>query len=208
MFGISVFGDSITFGRGDLKNRGWCGRLRQDFESKDYYNCLYNLGICGNTSSDLLARFDTEAKARIKFIRDGDKQVIIFAIGINDTRLLNKEEIPEINLNEFKQNIQTLIEQAKKYTSDILFIGLTPVDEKITSNYEKTRFINSRIKSYNESIKELCNASNIPFFDMFRELSNIEYEPLLDDGLHPNSKGYQKMYDLISKFLQDNKILE
>ena len=60
MYGISVFGDSITFGRGNNLDRGWCGRLRKYFESKDYYNCLYNLGLCGDTTNKLLERFDAE----------------------------------------------------------------------------------------------------------------------------------------------------
>ncbi|MFT4312663.1 MAG: SGNH/GDSL hydrolase family protein [Candidatus Woesearchaeota archaeon] len=207
MFGISVFGDSITFGRGDNSNRGWCGRLQTYFESKNYYNCLYNLGICGNTTQDLLQRFDTEAKARVTFIRDQDRQVILFSIGINDSRLVGEQKIPETKISDFEKNIQVLIDKAKDYTKEILFIGLTPVDESITANYEETTFTNQRIKLFNEKLKELCQKNNIPFFDMFHKFSLLNYQKLLDDGLHPNSQGYEQMYQLIKEFLIDNKII-
>jgi len=208
MFGISIFGDSITFGRGNNLDRGWCGRLQKYFESKDYYNCLYNLGLCGNTTNNLLERFDTEAKARVKFIRDQDRQVIIFSIGINDSRFLGKGKIPETEITDFEKNIQTLIDKAKNYSKEIIFIGLTPVDESITLNYEDTIFTNERIKQFNDKVKELCQKNNLPFFDMFREFSKLNYQKLLDDGLHPNSNGYQEMYKLIKNFLIQKQIID
>lgn len=208
MFGISIFGDSITFGRGDDLNRGWCGRLKEYFESKDYYNCLYNLGICGDTTKTLLERFDSEAKARIKFIRDQDRQVIVFSIGINDSRLLSKQKIAETEINDFEKNIQTLIDKAKKHTREIIFIGLTPVNESITSNYEGTTFTNKRINLFNSKIKEICKKNGLPFFDLFKEFSELDYFELLSDGLHPNSEGYVEIFELVKNFLIQNHILD
>ena len=202
MFGISVFGDSITFGRGDNLDGGWCGRLKKYFESKDFHNCLFNLGLCGDTTKNLLERFDAEAKARVKFIRDQDRQVIIFSIGINDSRLLGKDKIPETEIVNFENNIQTLIDKAKNYTKEIFFIGLTPVDESITLDYEETVFTNERVKQFNNKVNQLCKKNHIPFFDMFQEFSKLNYQRLLDDGLHPNSKGYEEMYKLIKNFLK------
>jgi len=207
MFGISIFGDSITFGRGDNNNEGWCDRLKTYFESKDYYNCLYNLGICGDTTTNLLERFDAEAKARVKYVRDQDRQVIVFSIGINDSRLLTKDNIPETDISAFEKNIHTLICKAKKYTDEIIFIGLTPVDENLTLNYEDTIFTNKRIKQFNTKIKEICQNNNLSFLDMFKEFSKLNYQQLLSDGLHPNSKGYEEMYELIKAFLVQKQII-
>ena len=81
MYVLTVFGDSITFGKGDSLEGGWCGRLKKYFENMGGNHRLYNLGISGNTTEDLLERFDIEAKARIKFKREGDRHIIIFSIG-------------------------------------------------------------------------------------------------------------------------------
>ncbi len=67
MFAITVIGDSIVFGRGNNKDRGWVGRLGKYFEVQDYYNAVYNLGIPGDISTNLIKRFDVECKSRIKF---------------------------------------------------------------------------------------------------------------------------------------------
>ena len=56
-----IFGDSITYGVIDREG-GWANRLRKyldartlDSNGKDLF-MLYNLGISGDTSADLLAR--------------------------------------------------------------------------------------------------------------------------------------------------------
>ena len=69
MFGILVCGDSISLGRGESPNIGWVGRLKEYFESKDQYNSCFNLGISGDTSTDILTRFENEIKARIIHLR-------------------------------------------------------------------------------------------------------------------------------------------
>ena len=74
---ICVFGDSVTWGAWDNKG-GWVSRLRAFIESgnRDYF--VYNLGVSGDTTKELLGRFDIEAKAR-------SPNIIIFQIGDNDS---------------------------------------------------------------------------------------------------------------------------
>lgn len=208
MNAITIFGDSITFGSGDNVDRGWCGRLKKYFESKGGHHYLYNLGVCGDTTKDLLERFDVEAKARVKFRRELDKNTIIFSIGINDSKLLAKSKIPEIEIDVFKENIKTLAGKAKFYTKKITFIGLTPVDEKITSDYEEATFTNERICEFNNSIKEFCQKNDIPFLDMFKEFSKLDFKKILIDGLHPSPKGYEEMYKIIKDFLTNKKLID
>ena len=193
MFGICVFGDSLTFGRGDSINSGWSEKLKRDFESQDYYNCLYNLGVCGDTTEDILKRFDVEANSRIRFKREADRYIIIISVGLNDSRLIGENKTPQIKINKLDENIQELIQKAKMYINEIMFIGLTPVNELLTFNYEGTTFTNERISKFNEIIKSSCQENNILFFDMFEEFSKLNYQELLGDGLHPNSAGYEEM---------------
>jgi len=205
MHEITVFGDSITFGRGSQPEKGWCDKLKDYFETKDYYNCLFNLGIPGDTSKGLLRRFDAEASARITFKREEDRQIIIIAIGINDSRL--NKGIAETEKDEFQNNIRELIEKAKKYTKEIVFIGLTPVDEEKTLDYEGTTFTNKRIIEYNHIIRDNCLKENIHYINIIETLLKIDYKELLDDGLHPNDKGYEKIFIIIKDFLEKNNML-
>jgi lysophospholipase L1-like esterase len=202
MQAITVSGDSITFGAGDSLDRGWCGRLKKYFESKGGHHYLYNLGICGNTTEDILERFDVEAKARVTFKREQDENVILFSVGINDSKILIEEKTNRMKIDAFSKNIKTLIDKAKSYTPKIAFIGLTPVEE------DKTARTNERVKEFNDSIKEICQQNDVLFFDMFEEFSKLDYKKLLSDGLHPSPEGYQKMYELIKDFLIQNKMLD
>ncbi|MFH1589335.1 MAG: GDSL-type esterase/lipase family protein [archaeon] len=204
MKGILVFGESTSFGRGDNENGGWSGRLKRYFESKDYYNVVYNLGVPGQSSTDLLERFDIEAKARTKKIWPNDEFTIIFAIGTNDSKGLDTPDNVKTPLDKFKKNILTLIDESKKFTDKIVFIGLIPVNEDITNPYENTYFFNERTKQYNEVIKNCCKDNNILFIDMFDDWFKSDYKTLLGDGVHPNSKGYEKIFLKVKETLFSN----
>jgi len=206
MFALLAFGDSITFGTGDTKEGGWAGRLKRDFDKKDYYNAFYNLGIPGDTTTDLLKRFETEAKARIQKRRPDDSFVILLSIGTNNARFLGSLDKPQTRPADFEKSIQQLIKFSKKYTKEVFFIGLVPVDESKTNPYEETYFLNERIALFNSIIEKQCNKENIPFLDLYKEWSKEKCQNLLSDGLHPNAKGYEKMSVSIKKFLEKNGV--
>ena len=108
MKAVIVCGDSVALGRGEAPNIGWAGRLKNDFEIKGTHHCLFNLSCPGDTSTDLLKRFETEAKARVKYKRPGDEFIIMIAIGLNDTKFVDPFKKPQTSLLKFKTNIAKL----------------------------------------------------------------------------------------------------
>jgi len=79
---ICIFGDSITWGAYDPINGGWVGLLRNYFEKKSEGEIeIYNLGISGNTTDGLLKMIENESIPR-------EPEVIVLAIGINDTQYI------------------------------------------------------------------------------------------------------------------------
>ena len=61
-----VCGDSITYSRGDSEG-GWVQRLRKFIDKKKNFSyTIYNLGISGNKTSDLLKNFEFEVKNRLR----------------------------------------------------------------------------------------------------------------------------------------------
>lgn len=139
-----IFGDSIAYGLGDNEYFGWWNRLRKKDEQllKEYF---LNLSIPGQSSFEIMERFEFELKKR--FNRD-DKFKIFFAFGIKDALKLedNKKYI-----KKFEQNVIKLINIAKKYTTDIYFLGLLNVNETIKTNYKK-----ENIDTINNCLKLLC----------------------------------------------------
>lgn len=200
---ISIFGDSITWGASDYECGGWVARLKYYFDN-DIENDIdvYNLGISGDTTNDLLLRFKIECLARNRH-----PQIIIFAIGTNDSQYINSKNNPRTPIDKFENNLKKLINQAKEFSDKIIFVGLTKVDESklmpVPWSAEKF-YDNENISRYNSVIKKVSKENNLLFVNLFDLLKMSD----LDDGLHPNSKGHEKMFLKIKEFLLSNIIVQ
>lgn len=208
---ILVFGDSETYGAWDTEG-GWVGRLRKFLDEKiiasrqKFYCLIYNLGIDGDTTENLLKRFDFEARQRLQ----EKETIIIFAIGGNDSVLIHEEDSSMIPPEKFKENLQKLIEFARKFSSKIIFVGLVPIDESKTApvSWDKEmNYRNAHICLYDEIIKSVCLENNVYFVEMFEKFKEGDYKHLSEDGLHPNSEGHRIIYETVRGFLIDNKII-
>ncbi|MCH7641324.1 hypothetical protein IID22_03950 [Patescibacteria group bacterium] len=209
---LIIFGASTTWGAWDLKG-GWVQRLRTSLDSKhlkssssDLY-FVYNLGISGDTTEDIIKRFDFELVQRNK---ETNKNIIILAIGTTDSvwdNNLNRLKTPR---EKFKSNISKLINKAKKYSDKVIFIGSTPVNETKVNpipwdkNYS---LLNKHIKKSKETIKKLCEGNNVYFVDLYNRFIREDYKKLLEDGIHPNSEGHKKIFEIVKTFLIQNKYI-
>ncbi len=187
---IGIWGDSITYGAGDSEALGWVGRLRKLLEKSDDVS-VYNFGICGDTTNDLLKRFSVEADA-IK------PNVVVFAIGINDSKYPAGETKNIIPLEQYKQNMYALLKLARSHTSKVIIVGATKADETLARE-SGTRFVNAVIQTYNDFLKEFSRSEDLIYVDVF-DLLDIHTD--LEDGLHPNAQGYEKLFMAIKGFVK------
>jgi lysophospholipase L1-like esterase len=179
---ICVFGDSITYGESDYKIGGWVNQLRLFFNNNFEEDIsVYNLGISGDNSSDLLSRFDQEAKIR-------KPDFVLFAIGIND--IPHGKKVVEISKSQ--ENFLKLIEISKSRGYNIAFVGLTPVDEKILKSYRKM----ADVLKYNQLIQQICNKQGIDFIPILEFISLTD----LADGLHLNFNSHKKIFEKVKKY--------
>jgi len=189
---ICIFGDSITEGYYDNEG-GWVKRLSSKLSSHQ----ICNLGISGDTTEDLLKRFDVN-------VADKNPKMIIFSIGVNDSILILKENRNFVDFEKFKENIRQLIEKARKITKNIVFVGLLSVDEsKVTPMpwEPELHYLNKDVEKYDQAIKEICETENLRFIDVNGKMKQEDYLEWLDDGVHPNSKGHEWLANLVVKQL-------
>lgn len=190
---ICVFGDSITWGANDSKNGGWVTLLRNHMEEKDV--AVYNCGVSGDTTDDLLVRFKTEANAR-------EPDMIIFAIGANDSQYNGDSGESQVSKEQFKKNLTTLVKQAREHTNKIVFVGLLHVDEsKVTPipwSDKNKNYDNTHIDAYNSLVEDVCREKGLRLISMNSVLQTSQ----LDDGLHPDSEGHKTMYENIKEGLE------
>jgi len=211
---IFLFGDSITRGSFDTEAGGWADRLKMSANITSLKNELkpivtvFNLGIGGNTTADLLKRFIFETEQRIT---KGGDTFFIFSFGTNDSAFLIEKNQYAVNKDQYIKNIEQVIEEVKVYSSNIIFLTSPPVIEekaKGASLVGKSR-VNSDIQIYNESLSAVCEREKIDIIDINKIFLNSEnYKDLfIDDGIHPNTNGHILIYSIVKDYLVKKGVL-
>ncbi|MDZ7744547.1 MAG: GDSL-type esterase/lipase family protein [Candidatus Saccharibacteria bacterium] len=198
---IFIFGDSIAQGFYD-SHGGWAERIAAKYHRHAVKNRLagmegsaimvYGLGASGDTADGVLNRIKPEVEARQLW---EDDDFIIIAIGINDAIL--RKNTPAMDAYEFQGKLEKILSEAQKLSDNIMFVGLTAVDESKTDPwaYSTTgnQWKNSRINLFEDTIKQVAEYAEVPFIpihDAF--LAGLEQgHELLTDGLHPNDAGHK-----------------
>ncbi|MBI4134940.1 MAG: hypothetical protein HY471_02450 [Candidatus Sungbacteria bacterium] len=189
------FGTSTTWGAWDRKG-GWVERLRAHY-FKDHF--IYNLGVSGDTTCGIVKRFEQEATARLEDFEYGEI-IIAFSIGGNDASWLINEKKSQVSEEEFGSNIEYLYEKARVIAHQVYFLSSAPVDESKTSPLPWAPHLaerNDLKEKYAGIVKDFCVEKNIPFIDVFSSWKDQNYSVWLDDGLHPNAEGHQKIFELV-----------
>jgi lysophospholipase L1-like esterase len=188
---ICVFGASTTFGIGDDERGGWVDRLKV-FLMKDDIR-VYNLGISGATTDMLLERMENEARPR-------RPDIIILALGSNDSSFRKKLGTNFVPIENFKNNLEKIRKVAIDFTDKIIFVGSTIVDEEETVPIPwntDASYKNEDIIEYNKAIEDFCEKNNIPFIGIYNLLGKNDFK----DGLHPNPAGHEKIFRKVKSIL-------
>ncbi len=196
---IAIWGDSITYGG---PTEGWVGLLRKHLAEKDIE--VYNRGICGDTSSDIVKRFSIEFYAI-------EPDVVVFAVGANDSKYPELQKSNKVSLAQYQKNMTELISLARARAKRVILVGFTNIDEAmleklVLAGERSSIFRVGEIKSYDDSLKILAKREKIEFINMQGILNPLNH---LEDGIHPNLQGYQKMFEVIKKvflYAQDEAV--
>lgn len=200
---VLVFGASITQGFWDTQG-GWVNRLWEHYTSQQVKNLreerqptVFNLGISGDTTKDVLGRFDNEVKARLW---PGEDLLFIFAVGTNNA-ISYPDRRSEPSLDEYQAELESLVAKARKFSDKILFVEIVPCDEKLTKPVfgADIYYTNEKLGEVNKRMKAVCAKNNlnyVPTFDVFQNEA-AKGRKLLSDGLHPNNDGHKFIFQLV-----------
>lgn len=198
---ILCFGDSITYGMWDSQG-GWVSRLRSTIDKKiadsGYleWHEVFNLGVSGNFTKDLIARLEPELKSRLLI---ETKAVAIVGIGINDTKF-GKNETTSTS-QKYQKQLGQITKILTRYTKEQIYLGLTPVDENVYGAErwlgEKQAFSNKRIQEFDVELIKHCRASGAVYVPLFDEFLRAGHIKLLRDGIHPNDAGHSLIAKLV-----------
>jgi len=198
---IFIFGDSIAYGAWDSKG-GWAGRLRSHLDQKEpKKHYVYNLSIpTDETSDEVLTRIDNELG-----VRQGSKKenVILIAIGVNDSEVMLEKNEQKTPVDKFKSNISEMINVSKNYAGKIILVGVLPFNQDVLDPIPwvpQRAYRKDKAEEYDKNIKQLCEENSVHYIYMY----DLDIIDTLDDGIHPNDDGHALIFKRIKRYLEEN----
>ncbi|MBE9117991.1 G-D-S-L family lipolytic protein [Lusitaniella coriacea LEGE 07157] len=196
---IIALGDSLVYGFGDPERGGWVEQLRRWWMSPDSGgHVLYNLGIRGDRAQQVSQRLEVEFKHRGE-LRNRVPDLIILSVGTNDSPRLGRVDGRNYtDFDEFEVQINHLLFRAQQLCP-VLFVGMIPVDETKMPFLDCFYYTHADQHRYKEATRRACQQHQIPYLDLFdRWMARGEtwqQQRLTSDGLHPNTLGYQALFE-------------
>ncbi|MDJ0597770.1 MAG: GDSL-type esterase/lipase family protein [Crocosphaera sp.] len=195
---IVALGDSLMYGYGDPVGGGWVERLRRQCMAQENGHVLYNLGVRGDRTHQVAERLEGEYRYRGE-LRNRVPDVIMLSVGVNDSaRLRRPNGRLFTEFETYQQQIENLLDKAQQLCP-VYFVGMVPVDEEKMPFIDCFYFNHFDQYRYKEVTKKACQSRNIPYLDIFDlwlgRGENYVKSRLINDGLHPNVKGYESLYE-------------
>lgn len=219
---IKLLGDSITHGHSGTgftedqppfiiehwgRNTGgycWANKFKKFMEEK--FNCSVVNNACSGTNIQfIIENFDV--------LVDDDDDLVICAIGTNNRHFWKKDATTPPSREEmgtlFYEYLVKLYGMLKAANKTVIFMANIPASaEDEADNEERWRVLHmDDINAIHKKAAENLGFPLISMYDLFTDYcnsNNVPLDSLLADGLHPNDRGYDVMYDLIIKELQPN----
>ena len=185
---VFYLGDSHTLGSGDPEALGWAGRLTVAAAGRGIPITGYNLGVGGETSADVVARFGDELRPRQPELDAGDPRVV-FSFGANDTTL--DGGAPRCNPERSCGRLTEALDLAARFGLRSFVVGPAAIDDEAQ---------NDRIDRLSDLFGELCAEWQVPYVEVSRPLRESTVwrnELRAGDGSHPGAAGYGELARLV-----------
>jgi lysophospholipase L1-like esterase len=172
--GVCFVGDSLTTGYGDPKALGWVGRVVARSQHADLDLTAYNLGIRGQSSAEVMARWRAECTPRWS---GRQERRLVVAVGANDLA-------GGLTTARSRLNLANILDEATAAGIACFVVGLTPtVDAEL----------NTRLDALHQAQADVCARREVPYVDCFRPLAGHDQwltDLVSGDGVHPGQAGY------------------
>lgn len=150
-------------------------------------NYVRNAGVAGNTTAQMLARFNAD-------VIQHDPSVVVILGGTNDSNDSNA-----VSLDTFADNIEAMVAECREAAALPILCTVPPND---TGTARKLR-----IASYNAWLRDYCSSEGIALVDFYALLVDPEtgdyHADYLNDGTHPNNPGYAAMGRMLGQVALD-----
>ena len=165
---LVAFGDSLTAGYLLPQDKGFTAVLERKLKAQGHDLTVINGGVSGDTTADGLARLDWT----IPDNADG----VILELGANDMLRGLDPTIPSANLHE-------ILNRLKARKLPVFLVGM-----KAQRNFGP-----SYVEAFDRIYPDLAKEFGLPLYPFFLALTAGDPDLSLQDGLHPNARGIEKI---------------
>ena len=168
---IVGFGDSLMAGYQLDAGQSFPERLEEALKARGHDVVIANAGVSGDTSSGGLSRLDWSVP--------DDTDLVILELGAND---MLRGIAPAVT----EKNLAAMIERLQERDIAIILAGMLAAPN-LGADYGD---------AFNGVYPRLAETYGVPLYPFF--LDGVAAEPslLLDDGMHPNPAGVDRMVEL------------
>lgn len=178
------YGDSYTAGYGDRKGLGWVGRLSRGAARAGLDLTTYNLGVRGQTSEEIGARWRAELPGR-----DHGEVRLVFSFGANDVSLEDGAE--RVPLDRSVAVLEGILAEAAAMPAPALVVGPAPYGDAEQMD---------RVEALSRAYAETCAARGAGFIEVAAGLRGDEgWREQIErrDGAHPDAEGYAAFAEIV-----------
>ncbi len=167
---IVGFGDSLMAGYGLAPGEAFPDKLQAALRGKGHDVVIVNAGVSGDTTSGGLARLDWS-------IPDGT-QAVILELGAND---MLRGVAPAVT----EKNLDRMLARLGERRMRVLLVGMRAAPN-LGSDYAE---------AFNSIYGRLAAKHGVALYPFFLDGVAAERRYLLEDGIHPNAAGVDRMVE-------------
>jgi len=185
---ILFFGDSFVAGLGDPEARGWVGRVAAASAAAGSPFVPYVLGVRGETSAQIAARWRAEAGPRL---HEEARWRVVFSFGANDAIVEDGSARPRVRQEVTVRTLERTLDEATSIGLAAFVVGPAPVGEAAPD---------ARIVALTDRMVSSCEDREVPFVAAAEPLAACpawRQEAMAGDGTHPGARGYEALARLV-----------
>jgi acyl-CoA thioesterase-1 len=163
-------GDSLMAGYGLDAGQGFPERLEQALRARGHDVVILNAGVTGDTTSG--------GRARLDWSVPDDADLVILELGAND---MLRGVAPEIT----ERNLDAMITGLRERRMAVLLVGMRAAPN-LGADYQA---------DFDAIFPRLARKHDIPLYGFFLDGVAADARYLLEDGMHPNAAGIDRMVE-------------
>lgn len=180
-------GDSLIYGYGVKPKDNWVNKLKNTYDLD-----IYNKGVNGSTSTDMLLRFQRD-------VIDNSPNILFLMAGTND--LLSNRPVTSI-----VDNIEIMVKEALLNNIEI-YIGIPPniipeMANKLFMKCDAYDYCKKSLPLLRNELLNICDSYSLNYIDFYSVTENTnQLSNLYLDGIHFNPEGQNLLFETAKKYL-------